>query len=60
MAAIYYAQLKRMQGFHFDIWQHSGRIPSWRKMLIAWKAWRYEKKYEKSLNLEKYPCRISF
>ena len=60
MAAIYYAQLKRMKSFNLDIWQHSGRIPSWRKMLIAWKTWRYEKKYEKSLNLEKYPCRISF
>jgi len=60
MAAIYYAQLKRMQGFGFDVWQHSGRIPSWRKMLIAWKAWRYEKKYEKSLNSEKYPFQINF
>jgi len=60
MAAIYYAQLKRMKAFHFDIWQHSGRIPSWQKMLIAWKAWRYEKKYEKSLNSEKHPFRINF
>lgn len=60
MAAIYYAQLKRMKSFNFDIWQHSGRIPSWQKMLIAWKTWRYEKKYEKSLNLEKYPFRLNF
>jgi len=60
MAAIYYAQLKRMQGFDFDIWQHSGRIPSWRKMLIAWKAWRYEKSYEKSKNMKKYPLRLDF
>ncbi len=60
MAAIYYAQLKRMKSFDFDIWQHSGRIPSWRKMLIAWKAWRYEKKYAKSLNSEKYPLRLNF
>jgi len=60
MAAIYYAQLKRMKSFHFDIWQHSGRIASWRKMLIAWKVWRYEKMYEKSFNLEKYPFRLDF
>jgi len=60
MAAIYYAQLKRMKSFNFDIWQHSGRIPSWQKMLIAWKTWRYEKKYEKSLDSEKYPFRLNF
>jgi len=60
MAAIYYAQLKRMQGFNFDVWQHSGRISSWRKMFIAWQAWRYEKKYKKSLNSEKYPFRLVF
>ncbi|MDQ6955891.1 MAG: squalene/phytoene synthase family protein [Mariprofundaceae bacterium] len=60
MAAIYYAQLKRMKSFNFDIWKHSGRIASWQKIRIAWKAWRYEKKYEKSLNLEKYPFQLDF
>ena len=60
MAAIYYAQLKRIKSFNFDIWQHSGRIPSWKKMLIAWKAWRYEKKYEKSFNAKMFPLRLDF
>jgi len=60
MAAIYYTQLKRMRGFHFDIWQHSGRIPSWRKALIAWKVWRYEKAYAKSDDAAKYPLRVDF
>lgn len=60
MAAIYYAQFKRMQAFNFDIWQHSGRISSLRKIIIAWKAWRYEKRYEKSLNLEKHPLKLNF
>lgn len=60
MAAIYYAQLERMKSFNFDIWKHSGRISSLRKVCIAWKTWRYEKKYEKSLNSEKYPFRLNF
>ena len=60
MAAIYYTQLKRIKAFHYDIWQHTGRLPSWRKLIIAWKAWRYEKQYEKSQNTEKYPLTLDF
>jgi len=60
MAAIYYAQLERMRRFNFDVWKHSARISSWRKIRIAWKTWRYEKKFEKTSNLEKYPLKLNF
>jgi len=60
MAAIYYAQLQRIQAHDFDVFKHSGRIPSWRKLAIAWKLWRYEKAYAKSLNSEKFPLRLNF
>jgi len=60
MAAIYYAQLQRIQAHDFDVFKHSGRIPSWRKLAIVWKLWRYEKSYAKSLNAEKFPLRLNF
>ncbi|MDX8397654.1 MAG: presqualene diphosphate synthase HpnD [Mariprofundaceae bacterium] len=60
MAAIYYAQLRRMKTFHWDVWKNSGRISSIRKLWIAWRVWYYEKKFEKTKNSSKYPLRLTF
>jgi phytoene synthase len=49
MASIYHAQFRRLQAFGFDSWQHSARISPLRKIWIAWRAWRYEKKAEKQM-----------
>jgi len=60
MAAIYYAQLAKMQDFGFDVWHHSGRISSWQKMRIAWRVWRYEKKFAQTHDSSSYPLRLRF
>jgi len=44
MAAIYHAYLKRLQAVRFDVWQQPIHILPIRKIWIAWRAWRYEKK----------------
>lgn len=48
MASIYHAQFRHLQTFEFDSWRHSARITPLRKIWIAWRAWRYEKKAVKS------------
>ena len=62
MASIYYAQFRRLKSFGFDSWQHSARITPLRKIWIAWRAWRYEKRAErrslKSATPE--PVRLAF
>ncbi len=55
MAAIYHAQFQKMKSFDFDVWQHSGRISSWQKIRIAWRMWRYEKKYARKQDSTRYP-----
>lgn len=44
MATIYYAQLKRLRANHYDVWRHSGHISPLRKIWIAWRSWRNEKR----------------
>jgi len=60
MASIYHAQFKRMQTFKFDVWQHSGRLSSWQKIRIAWRAWRYEKNYARHQDAQRYPLTWDF
>jgi len=60
MACIYHAQFKAMQGFDFDVWHHSGRISPWRKIRIAWSVWRYEKKYARTGDHQRYPLTWDF
>ncbi|MDQ6991355.1 MAG: presqualene diphosphate synthase HpnD [Mariprofundaceae bacterium] len=55
MAAIYHAQFEKMKTFDFDVWKHSGRISSWQKIRIAWRTWRYEKKYARQHDNVRYP-----
>ena len=47
MASIYFAQFRRLQSFGYDSWRNSARITPLRKIWIAWRAWRYEKRAEK-------------
>ena len=44
MAAIYHAQLTRMHQIGFDVWNHSAHISPIRKIWIAWRTWRHERK----------------
>jgi len=60
MGAIYYAQFQAMKSFDFNVWEHSGRISSWQKIRLAWKVWRYEKKYEKHQDKQRYPLTLDF
>lgn len=62
MASIYYAQFRRLQSFGFDSWSHSARITPIRKIWIAWRAWRYEKRAEKRVlkSATPEPVRLTF
>jgi len=44
MAAIYHAQLQRLRDINYDVWHKSAHISPLRKIWIAWRAWRHEKK----------------
>lgn len=44
MASIYYAQFKRLKEHNFDCWRYPAQISPLRKIWIAWRAWRHEKK----------------
>lgn len=56
MATIYYAQLKRLQDGNYDVWRHSGHISPLRKIWIAWRTWRNEKKAAAS----QQPVRLAY
>lgn len=58
MASIYYAQFRRLKASEFDSWHHSARITPLRKIWIAWRAWRYEKKAVKAAT--PLPVRLAF
>ena len=62
MASIYHAQFRRLKSSGFDSWHHEIRISPLRKMWIAWRAWRYEKRAQKSaLNSgTPVPLRLAF
>jgi len=44
MGAIYYAYLQQLRDVEFDVWQHPVHMLPLKKIWIAWRAWRYEKK----------------
>ncbi len=44
MGAIYYAHFKRLQQKRDELWMHPPTMSPLRKMWIAWRMWRYEKK----------------
>ena len=56
MAAIYHAYLRRLKRMNYNVWQHPVCILPLRKMWIAWRAWRYEKKACKT----NAPLRLEF
>ncbi len=58
MASIYHAQFRRLQACGFDAWHHSARISPLRKIWIAWRAWRHEKRALKSAT--PIPVRLAF
>ncbi len=63
MAAIYYAQFRRLKAHGYDCWRHPAHISPLRKIWIAWRAWRYEKKAEKQLlksSKSVAPIRLAF
>jgi len=57
MAAIYYAQFRRLKDHSFDSWRHSANISPLHKIWIAWRAWRYEKKAARRNGL---PLRLAY
>ena len=56
MGAIYYAHLAKLKKVDFDVWQHPARLTPLKKIWVAWKAYRYEKKAAK----KGLPLRIDF
>jgi len=56
MGAIYYAHLAKLQQVDFDVWQHPARLTPLKKIWVAWKAYRYEKKAVKKA----LPLRLDF
>ena len=44
MGAIYYAHLAKIKAVDFDVWRHPARLTPLKKIWVAWKAYRYEKK----------------
>ncbi|MDQ6989547.1 MAG: presqualene diphosphate synthase HpnD [Mariprofundaceae bacterium] len=44
MGAIYYAHLAKLESIDYDVWNHSARLSPLRKIWVAWRTWRYEKK----------------
>jgi 15-cis-phytoene synthase len=58
MAAIYHAHLMRLQAAGFDVWRQPVRLSPLRKMWIAWRAWRHEKKAARRTS--PIPVRLDF
>jgi len=56
MAATYYTYLRKLREHGFDVWRQPARILPARKMWVAWRAWRYERRACKR-NL---PIRLEF
>ncbi len=56
MGAIYYAHLAKIKAVDFDVWQHPARLTPLKKIWVAWKAYRYEKKAAK----KDLPLRLDF
>ncbi len=56
MGAIYYAYLRQLRAVDFNIWQHPVQMLPLKKIWIAWRAWRYEKKATK----KGLPLRLEF
>ncbi len=56
MGAIYYAHLTKIKAVDFDVWQHPARLTPLKKIWVAWKAYRYEKKAVK----KGLPLKVSF
>ena len=56
MGAIYYAHLAKIKALDFDVWQQPARLTPLKKIWVAWKAYRYEKKAAK----KDLPLKISF
>jgi len=56
MAAIYYAYLKELNKIDYNVWQQPVYIYPIKKIWIAWRAWRYEKRAEK----KSLPLKLSF
>jgi len=56
MGAIYYAHLAKLKKVDFDVWQHPARLTPLKKIWVAWKAYRYEKKAAKKT----LPLRLDF
>jgi len=53
MGAIYYAHLAKLKSVDYDVWKHPARLTPLKKIWVAWKAYRYEKKaMEKDLVLK--------
>ncbi|EAU55568.1 presqualene diphosphate synthase HpnD [Mariprofundus ferrooxydans] len=44
MGAIYYTYLRRLRQNGFDVWQQPVRILPARKIWVAWRAWRHERR----------------
>ncbi len=56
MGAIYYAHLAKIKAVDFDVWQQPARLTPLKKIWVAWKAYRYEKKAVK----KGLPLKVSF
>ncbi|MDQ6999380.1 MAG: squalene/phytoene synthase family protein, partial [Mariprofundus sp.] len=56
MGAIYYAYLQQLRAVDFNVWQHPVHMLPLKKIWIAWRAWRYEKKAVK----KKLPLKLEF
>ncbi|MDX8384112.1 MAG: presqualene diphosphate synthase HpnD [Ghiorsea sp.] len=56
MGAIYYAHLAKLEKVEFDVWNHAVRLSPLRKIWVAWRAWRYEKKAV----VKNRPLRLNF
>ncbi|HXH71508.1 MAG TPA: presqualene diphosphate synthase HpnD [Mariprofundaceae bacterium] len=57
MAAIYHAQLARLKMIGYDVWHGSAHISPLRKIWIAWRAWRHEKRAAAGKSI---PVRLDF
>jgi len=56
MGAIYFAHLEKLEKINFDVWQHSARLSPLRKIWVAWRTWRYEKKAAR----QQLPLKLDF
>ncbi len=48
MGSIYHAHLARIRKVNFDVWKHPAHLSPLRKIWIAWRTYRYEKRSEQS------------